>query len=72
MGLMPKRKLSPSEKLSLMSDTLAREEPRNPAHMVVVMVQDETDDRGEPIVTIVRMKHGGESGREKSKRTKAK
>jgi hypothetical protein len=50
---MPKRKLSSSEKLSLMSDTLAREKPRNPAHMVVVMVQDETDDRGEPIVTIV-------------------
>jgi hypothetical protein len=69
---MPKRKLSSSEKLSLTSETLAREKPRNPAHMVIVMVEDETDNQGEPIVTVVRMKDCGEGGREKSKRTKAK
>lgn len=50
---MPKRKLSSSEKLSLTSDTLAREKLRN-SHMVVVMIEDETDDQGESIVTIVR------------------
>jgi hypothetical protein len=63
---MAKRKLTPLEKLTLMSETLAKETPRNPAHMVVVMVEDETDDQGEPIVTVVRMKDGDKGGRGKS------
>jgi hypothetical protein len=56
---MPKRKLTDSEKFKLESETLAKEKPRNPNHMVIVAVQDETDDDGNPIVTVLRMRAAG-------------
>ena len=49
---MPKRKLTESRK----SRTLAKEKPRNPNHMVIVTAQDETDDDGNPIITVLRMR----------------
>jgi hypothetical protein len=53
---LPKRRLTPDEKLALQSQTLAKEKPRNAKHTVIVMVQDETDENGEPIIVVLRMK----------------
>jgi hypothetical protein len=50
-----KRRLTPFEKLALQSQTLAKEQPRNAKHTVIVIVQDETDENGEPIIVVVRM-----------------
>ena len=35
---------------------MATEGPRRPDHMVIVSVEDETDDNGESIVTVLRIK----------------
>ena len=52
---MPKRRLTPSEKFALEREALAREKPRNAKHTVIVSVQDETDESGEPIIIVLRM-----------------
>jgi hypothetical protein len=53
---IPLRKLTEPEKLKFESETLAKEKPRNPNHMVIVAVEDETDDDGNPIITVLRMR----------------
>ena len=53
---MAKRRLTASEKLELENETLAREKPRNPKHTVIVSVEDETDESGEPIIVVLRVK----------------
>jgi len=53
---MAKRKLREFEKVKFESEILAKEKPRNPNHMVIATVQDETDDRGNPLITILRMR----------------
>ena len=50
---MAKRK---SEKFNLEREAMAKEKPRNPNHMVIVTVGDETDDDGKPIITVMRMR----------------
>ena len=55
---MAKRKLTSSEKFNLEREAMAKEKPRNPNHMVIVTVQDETDDDGNPIITVLRMRAG--------------
>jgi hypothetical protein len=52
---LAKRRLTPSEKFAFESHTLAKEKPRNPKHIVIVAVQDETDENGEPIIIVMRM-----------------
>jgi hypothetical protein len=52
---LTKRRLTPSEKFALEHQTLAKEKPRNPKHIVIVAVQDETDEGGEPIIVVMRM-----------------
>jgi hypothetical protein len=56
---MAKGKLTSSEKFHLEKETMAKEKPRNPNHMVIVTVGDETDDDGNPIVTTLRMRSPG-------------
>ena len=53
---MAKRKLTSSEKFNLEREAMAKEKPRNPNHMVIVAVQDDTDDDGNPIITVLRMR----------------
>ena len=53
---MAKSKLTPSEKFNLEREAMAKEKPRNPNHMVIVTVGDETDDDGKPIITVMRMR----------------
>jgi hypothetical protein len=62
---MAKRKLGAWEKLTLESETLAKEKPRNLSHIVIVTVQDETDDDGNPIVTVLRMRAAGPGKRQR-------
>jgi hypothetical protein len=52
---LAKRRLTPSEKFAMESETLAREKPRNLKHTVIMSVQDETDENGEPIIVVLRM-----------------
>ena len=59
---MPKRRLTDAEKWAIIGERMAKEGPRRPDHMVIVSVEDETDDQGEPIVTVVRMKDTTKSG----------
>jgi hypothetical protein len=44
------------EKYALMAQRLAVERPRNPKHLVTVRVEHETDENGEPVVIVVRMR----------------
>jgi hypothetical protein len=47
---------------------MAKEGPRRPDHMVIVSVEDETDDYGEPIVTVLRMKDSAKKKKTTRKR----
>jgi len=61
---LAKRRLTPDEKFALRNQTLAKEKPRNAQHTVIVSVQDETDENGEPIIVVLRMNlsdHGDKS-----------
>jgi hypothetical protein len=55
---VPKRRLTETEKWAIIGERMAIEGTRRLDHMVIVLVEDETDDQGEPIVTVVRMKRG--------------
>jgi hypothetical protein len=71
---MAKRKLTSSEKFNLERKAMAKEKPRNPNHMVIVTVGDETDDDGNPIITVMRMRveNSGKRPREVGIRRKGK
>lgn len=65
---MAKRRIPDAEKYAIIADRMAIERPRNPAHMVIVSVQDESDDHGVPIVTVVRMRSDAKRKKQKTKR----
>jgi hypothetical protein len=62
-----KRRITDAEKWAIIGERMAKEGPRRLDHMVIVSVEDETDDNGEPIVTVLRMR-----GSAKKKKTTRK
>jgi hypothetical protein len=53
---MPKRRITQHEKWTILSDKMAVEGPRRSDHMVIVSVEKESDEDGNPIVTVLRMR----------------
>ena len=54
---MPKRRITQEEKWSIITARMAIEGPRRADHMVTVCVEDESDEDGNPIVIVLRMRH---------------
>lgn len=52
IAMAGRRVLSLSEKCRIVQDRMAKERALHPASTIEIRVADETDDRGQPIITI--------------------
>jgi hypothetical protein len=64
---MLKRRISPAEKWAIINKRMAIEGPRRSDHMVIVSVEDESDENGAPIVIVLRMRQREKKTRKTSK-----
>jgi len=60
---MAKRRVTQDEKWTVIRERMAIERPRRSDHLVTVFVDDETDENGDPIVTVVRMRRPEKTSR---------
>ena len=52
---MTKRRITQEEKWTTIRERMAIEGPHRSYHVVIVSVEDESDQNGEPIVYVLRM-----------------
>ena len=63
---MTKRRITQEEKWTIIRERMAIEGLCRSDHMVIVSVEDESDENGEPIVYVLRMRRIGKIDRKNS------
>jgi hypothetical protein len=53
---MTKHRMTQEEKWTIIRERMVIEGPRRSNHLVIVSVEDESDENGEPIVYVLRMR----------------
>jgi hypothetical protein len=53
---MTKRRMTQEEKWTIIRERMVIEGPPRSNHLVIVSVEDESDENGEPIVYVLRMR----------------